>query len=344
MVFLISDITSLPGMPINFGGLPYLLVLLLVKTGLPGVAITLTFGQLIGQIFVEEYTLQFMNLYGCEFVIRLSLAAEYIGVCNFSWLLYYIVRKTACKSVVQVQKAQRTMQSTDTLQLPDEPMSPTQKIRGPNFDVGIPILKKKLNWFDYLKYFWSTCVTLGSFVIIVYAIAMQTYVLPVNPVGAYIIAGLGLTLLFFLEGLMIAIVETQYWDRELFKDYYPRAYKLHELINRPENVKRFIIGRQFCTVLTNFLLSQVFTFAGFVNTGYNPVLFYIVIKSGLVGVFLTLAFGQLMPELLAAEFPLRFMDLYGSYSVGCLSLVFDAIGVGHCGKIHRFCTCICSGN
>lgn len=79
---------------------------------------------------------------------------------------------------------------------------------------------------------------------------------------------------------MIAIVGTQYWDPEVFREYYPRAYRIHKLINQPENVKRFIIGRQFCTVLTNFMLGQVFTFANFKNPGVNPIIFFIVIKSG----------------------------------------------------------------
>ena len=53
-----------------------------------------------------------------------------------------------------------------------------------------------------------------------------------------------LTLLFYLEGLMIAVVATQYWNKETWKEAYPRAYALHEVLNRPDNVKRFIIGRQ----------------------------------------------------------------------------------------------------
>lgn len=110
---------------------------------------------------------------------------------------------------------------------------------------------------------------------------------------------------------------------------YPRAYAIHELVNRPDNVKRFIIGRQFCTVLVVFLMAQVSTFPEWKADGYDPILFYIVVKSGLVGVFIVLAFGQLMPELLAAEFPLRFMNLYFSYTVVYVSLVFDQIGVGH---------------
>jgi len=358
VVFLISEITSFPGIPKNFAGMPSILVAILVQTGLPGVALTLTFGQLIGQIYVEEFTLPFLNLYGCNFVIRLALGAEYIGVCNFSWLLYFTTSRTVCRRVLQAKKTMHTSDRMDTgyttyatdakeedrdnnhrrqlyphnnnnNEVEIEAMSPTEKIRGPNFDLGIP--DKPLNWFDYIKYFWSTCVTLGSLAIVVYGIKSGYYVLPVPPAAAFCVAVVGICILFVLEGLMIAIVETQYWDREDFKDYYPNAYWLHTIINQPDNVKRFIIGRQFCTVLTNFLLAQVFTFAGWKNTGLNDVIFFIGVKSGLVGVFITLAFGQLMPELLAAEFPLRFMNMWPSLIVGYVSLIFDAIGVGHAG-------------
>jgi hypothetical protein len=51
---------------------------------------------------VEEFTVQFLNVYGCEFVIRLSLAAEWIGVCHFSWLLYYGAAALMCSKVRRV--------------------------------------------------------------------------------------------------------------------------------------------------------------------------------------------------------------------------------------------------
>jgi hypothetical protein len=80
----------------------------------------------------------------------------------------------------------------------------------------------------------------------------------------------------------------------------------------------------------NFLLAQVSTFNTWPADGYNPVGFFIIIKSGLVGVLIVLSFGQLMPELLAQEYPLRFMNMPGSLTVGRISLFFDKIGVGHC--------------
>jgi hypothetical protein len=265
------------------------------------------------------------------FISQLLLGAEWIGVCNFSWLLYHIVARLACRSVRKAQK-EISSKSTDGIldvESSSDPMSPTEKNRGPDFDNGMDA-KKSLTWFDYLKYLWSTVATVGSLFIVFYGIKIEAYVLPTPPGATYILFFVFLVLLFYLEGLMIAIVATQYWDKESFKDCYPRAYMLHELVNRPDNVKRFIIGRQFCTVLTNFMLGQITTMDSFPSDGYNPIGFYIIVKSGLVGVLVVLAFAQLCPELLAAEYPLRFMDLYGSYTVVCTSLLFDACGVGHC--------------
>ena len=209
-----------------------------------------------------------------------------------------------------------------------EPMSPHTANRGADYESGLEP-KKELNWFDYLKYLWSTVVTLGSVIIVIYGISIQAYVLPVPPGVAYVMAIVLLITLYYLEGLMIAIVGTQYWDPETFKDVYPGAYKIHRMMSEPENVKRFIIGRQFFTVLTNFLLAQILVFAHWKSDGYDPILFFIVVKSGLVGVMIILAFAQLLPELLAAQFPLRFMNMYGSFTICYMSLFFDTLGVGH---------------
>jgi hypothetical protein len=205
---------------------------------------------------VEEFTIQFLNVLGCEFVIRLSLFAEWIGVCHFSWLLYYGTSALMCSKVRRIQKEIDESEATSDAMLDQDAMSPTEKIRGPDFDTGI---KKSddFTWFDYPRFVWSTCATLGALGVIIYGISLGVYVLPVPVIAAYLIAIITLTCLFYLEGLMIAIVGTQYWDPEQFREVYPRAYEMHKFVNQPDNVKRFIIGRQFFTVLTNFLLAQV---------------------------------------------------------------------------------------
>ena len=332
VVFLIAQLTAFPDIPKDFAGMPEIMVLILCQTGLPGVALVLTYGQLVSQIFVEQYPVQFLNIYGTEFVIRLSLFTESIGTCHWAWLLYHTVSKFACHSV---NKARDQMKSTDNINAhmndSDEVMSPTEKIRGPDFDLGVENNFTAVGTIiEALKYCWAAFVTIGSIVIVFYGIGKQAYVLDVTSAGAFCIVFIDLAVLFFLEGLMICIVETQYWDPETWREAYPRAYKIHKLLNKPDNIKRFIIGRQFCTVLTGFLLAQIFTLNKMTNEwGWPPAIYYLVVKSGLVGVMIVLAHGQLLPELLAAEYPLRFMDMYGSYTVTYISLFFDSIGVGH---------------
>jgi len=269
---------------------------------------------------VEEFTVQFLNMHGCELVIRMALFAEYIGICHFSYLLYGTVRRLFCNKV-------RLQEDLDS-DMHDEPMSPHAVNRGESFDSNRSV-GETVSWVDYFKYGWSTCATLGSVAVVVFGIMIKAYVLPVPVACAYILLFWLLLLLYYLEGLIIAIVGTQYWDPETFREAYPNAFALHQLMSQPESMKRFIVGRQFCTVLTNFLLAQLLTFAYFPRDGYNPVLFYVVVKSGLVGVFIVLAFAQLLPELLAAEYPLRFMNMPGAYSVVYVCLLFDSFGVGH---------------
>lgn len=96
IVFVISQITSFPHIPANFAGMPTSLVSVLIQTGLPGVAITLTFGQLISQLYVEQYTLSFNNMIGCNFVTQVCLGAEYVGICHFSHLLFHFGSRLFC--------------------------------------------------------------------------------------------------------------------------------------------------------------------------------------------------------------------------------------------------------
>jgi len=204
VVFLIAQLTSFPGIPSNFAGMPPILVTILVQTGLPGIAITLTFGQLISQIYVEEFTLQFMNMYGCQLVIRMSLFVESTGVCNFSWLLYHGFSMFCCKMLCGAGKSQTHADndsSSDTANL-EAPGSPTARIRGPDY-IPVTYSEKSLSLWDYVKYTWSTCAILFSLFVILYGIGIKAYVLPANVGAAYIIFFMVMILLFYLEGMMI---------------------------------------------------------------------------------------------------------------------------------------------
>lgn len=328
VVFIVAQCTTLPHFPEDFLGMPKAAVLALLGSGIPGIMIVLTFGQLIPQLFVEEFTIPFINMYGCYAVTQLCFAAEFVGVCNFSWLLFHGV-----DTLFFGHKKAPPTNSASPMRLPpgerDDPTSPVVPYAEDEAD-GTEFASIRMGWFDVLKHIWSTGVTLGALIIVGYGISQGYSVLEAPVPVLYVIFFGCLTLLFYLEGLMICVVATQYWDPEEFKISHPRAYAMHILVNKPDTVKKFIVGRQFFTLMTNFLLAQVSVFPSFPSNGYDPILFFIVVRSGLVGVMITLAFAQLLPELLAARHPLSFMNFYGSVSIVRLSLAMDKLGVGHC--------------
>ncbi len=328
IVFTVAQLTTFPGMPSDFWGMPEGVINVFGKTGLPGVALVLTVGQLVSQLFVESFTIPFHALPGVNFVIKLCLATEYVGLCHWSWFLYEISNRLACIKVVRAKKRMLTEERATSEEM--EPLSPTQMNRGENFDLGIP--EDDMNAFDIFRYIWSCALSFGAICVVFYGISTGSYILHVPVGAAYTIAALTLALLFYLEGVMIAVAATTDWDRQSWKTAYPRAYAVHELVNQPNKVKAFIIGRQFMTVFTGFILAEIFTFANLENTyGYPDWLFYVIFKSGFAGVLLVLSVGQLVPELLAAEYPLRFLNLRGVYAMCRACLFFDNCCVGHAG-------------
>ena len=199
------------------------MVNVLIQTGLPGVALVLTYGQLISQLYVEQYTLSFMNFYGCNFVTNVCLGAEWVGICHFSHLLFEMSSRLFCGmhtiacspfhvltiSVFllctgTIRKAEHTMRTTDNL---------VSNENGVEYIVVIPPDVEPLTAWDYARYLWSTAFSLFSFITVFYGIANQKYVLPTPPGVTFFIFFLALGVLFYLEGLMIAIVAVQYWDR-----------------------------------------------------------------------------------------------------------------------------------
>jgi hypothetical protein len=340
VVFIIAEITTLPELPTDYLGMPENVVKGLVGSGLPGIMLVLTIGQLVPQLFVEEFTIPFLNLYGCYMVTQLCFFAEWIGVCNFSWLLFNV-------SDYLFFGAEKEAHVTASLQQPGQSTVPHAHAQPAELSVDFMKNEEealaeastcRTGCFDICKYIWSTAFTLFALVVVVYGISQHYSILPAPIPVLYILFFGMLTLLFYLEGLMICIVATQYWNPEDFKTTHPRAYQLHVIVNAPDTVKKFIVGRQFFTLVTNFVLAQVCVFPHWPSDGYDPVLFFILIRSGLVGVMIILAFAQLLPELLAARHPLAFMNFYGSTAIVQLSLFIDSIGVGHCAWFLFFAT------
>lgn len=110
-----------------------------------------------------------------------------------------------------------------------------------------------------------------------------------------------------------------------------RARASHRLATaqRGLNVQRFLVGRQFFVVFVVFLAAQLTTYPGLPKDSMPKWLYIAIINTGLPGALVVLAFGQLMPQLIAATHPITMMNLVGSYQVIQLALGFEFIGITH---------------
>lgn len=60
------------------------------RSGMPGLVLTFTFGQILSQLFCETYTIQTLNIQGSYSVVQLCLFIEKLGVgyvCNLSFFI-----------------------------------------------------------------------------------------------------------------------------------------------------------------------------------------------------------------------------------------------------------------
>jgi hypothetical protein len=185
--------------------------------------------------------------------------------------------------------------------------------------------------FDYARYVFATVLTIISISLIVYAIAEGHAALPGHPIMQYALLIFDLTLLAYLEGLQVAILALERVRYSTFPEHMTRAIASHKLAtaNRGHNVQRFLVGRQFFVVFVVFLCAQLTTYATLSIPWMPKVLFTVLIETGLPGALIVLAFGQLMPQLVAATHPITFMNLVGTWSVIQLCLCFEAVGVTH---------------
>lgn len=183
--------------------------------------------------------------------------------------------------------------------------------------------------FDYTRYILSTILTLVCLALIIWAIGNGYAPLEGHPILLYSIFVFCVSLLGMLEGLQIAILNLERANKERWA-HMPRAYNNHALAcrNHGLNVQRFLIGRQFFVVFVVFLSAQLTTYST-LDLPIPQWLFVLLIETGLPGVLVVLAFGQLMPQLVAATHPVTFMNIPGAYFVIQIALGFEAMGITH---------------
>ena len=179
----------------------------------------------------------------------------------------------------------------------------------------------------FVKYAFSSVMTVTYLIYILWGIWTNESVLPGPGVVHFLIFCFCLTLVAYLEGLQVAILNCEHVDPERRKESHPRAYKLMTSVRQGNNVERFLVGRQFFTIFVMTLIAQVTSFPDISHLGVPDAVWFIFISTGLPGAMVVTTIGSLQPQLLAAKDPWNFLNLRGSYSTLMLCYALEWTGI-----------------
>lgn len=115
-------------------------------------------------------------------------------------------------------------------------------------------------WCERIKLVIASIAVTLLLIVIFVGVALHYSVLALNPIGNFILMFFCLLLLAYVEALHYAVVAVEKWDMSIYQERYPRAIRCHSLVDTPEKVKKFLVGRQFFVIFVVFLLAQITTF------------------------------------------------------------------------------------
>jgi len=92
--FLISSTTTFASWPLGYRGLPDWFVTVCLRSGLPGVVVTVNIFQLLPSIFAQTYPRQFLEKVPAIYAaVSASLFIESLGVLHATFLIVDILEK-----------------------------------------------------------------------------------------------------------------------------------------------------------------------------------------------------------------------------------------------------------
>ena len=142
-----------------------------------------------------------------------------------------------------------------------------------------------------------------------------------------------LFLLGIVEGLQIALVELKRQHPDTYRYSHPRAHHLGQLASLGDNVERFLMGRQVFVVLLVYFSAKLTTIH---LTDEDDFLFpaphwfrSIFLETGILACVIVVIIAQLMPQIVAAQFPVHFLEFLIMRPAYYTCVLVEATGLTH---------------
>jgi hypothetical protein len=191
--------------------------------------------------------------------------------------------------------------------------------------------KFEIFWTPF-QYIIGAVLSICAIAIVFWAISNDYTEAHTTPIGTGFLVVFLLIVIAYSEGYHVTIITLEKADSNVFKESHPRGFRAHQMAN--ENAESFLVGRQV------MLTGIVFIFAHFTVFEIPDDVDWLFFSNGFLKTALTtgvacslivLAFGQLLPQLIATSYPVHHMSLPGGNIIIWLMLFVDRIGVANIG-------------
>jgi hypothetical protein len=333
-----------------------------------GVMITLTIGQLFPQLIADEYTIRFLNMRGSLLFVKIASLFESIGIfTHFSWvtahvLINYVfcwkekpemitnnpvdsldisrsthaliwgVNASSSHSTasVEMSPSSPSIPPAVSASIDDTPLDPIDELS--------PAKSGVITSFSTLvKLLTSTGLTLCAAVIVIYGVLFASPLLQLHPALLLLILATCVVTEFYLEGAQVAMLAAQQRDLHSIPAHLPNTRRVLELVASDRNVvKRFLIGRQFLIVMSMFTMASITTYQHYHDYEQSIIpkkLFGTFVLTGFCGVLFALNTVQLPAQIIAQQYPSRFLNFPGIVFLVRASLAIESTGIMHFGWI-----------
>jgi len=136
--------------------------------------------------------------------------------------------------------------------------------------------------------------------------------------------------LAMIEGGQISLVGLRNVDGSSYIESHPIAFRISSLINKRDNLEKFIIGRQFLSAVLVFVINSCGTAVlDYQMPGLPSLVNYIFVTIGIAMILFTITFGQLAAQIVATDCMLDFINNKFMLLTAYLSLLLEFTGVMH---------------
>ena len=184
----------------------------------------------------------------------------------------------------------------------------------------------------FLKNAYSSCLLIFSIVLLSGLIfARQTPLsTEIHPAIAYLILWIAIAWLSVVEGAQASFVGLAPVNRELYEESHPLAFKCTSHCHSGDNLRRYLLGRQFMVVLFVFTVNLAGTpLPGAELWGLPQVVVDIFLVSSVAMILFTCMVGQLNSQVNAALCMLDYINSWTSLLSLYVAMIIEFSGILH---------------